>query len=66
MVIRVPAGTAVEIDARAGFGEVAIFGRTVDGVGVDESFQTPGLTEGSEVFVIKAEVFMGRVEVTDR
>lgn len=66
LIIRVPADMAIEIDARAGFGEVSIFGRTVDGVGVDESFQTPGLTEGSEVLVIKAEVFMGRVEVTDR
>jgi hypothetical protein len=65
LVIRVPADTAVDVRARAGAGEVAIFGRTVDGMGIDETYQTPGLVEGAEILVIKAEVFMGTVEVTN-
>ncbi len=65
LVIRVSADTPVDVQARAGAGEVAIFGRTVDGMGIFETYQTPGSVEGAETLVIKAEVFMGTVEVTN-
>lgn len=65
LVIRVPDDVDIEVDARVGAGEVEILGRTVDGVGIDESYRTPGFEPGSEGLVLELEVFSGRVEVTD-
>jgi hypothetical protein len=65
LVIRVPAGIDIDVEARVGAGEVDIFGRVVDGVGIDEAYRTPGLGSGSESLVLELEVFTGRVEVTD-
>jgi hypothetical protein len=65
LVIRIPEGTNLDIQARAGAGEVEILGRTVDGVGIDETYRSPGYVQGSASLVMQVEVFTGRVEVTD-
>ena len=65
LVIRVPEDTDFEVDARVGAGEVEILGRVVDGVGIEESYRTPGLEPGSRSLYLELEVFTGRVEVTD-
>lgn len=63
--IRVPEGVAVSIDASAGAGDIQVFDRSSNGLGVDLSYQTDGFDSAAEGLVITAEVFMGRVEVTN-
>jgi hypothetical protein len=65
LVILLPDNIDFEVDARVGAGEVEILGRVVDGVGIDESYRTPGFGPGSDNLVLELEVFTGRVEVTD-
>jgi hypothetical protein len=66
MVIRVPDDMGVEVRADVAAGEVDLFGESVGGVGVEETRRSPGFEEAEQQLVIHAEVFMGRVEVTDR
>ena len=65
LIVRVPEGTEVEVDARVGAGQLEIFDRTIDGVGIDESYRSPGLTRGEDSLVLDLQMFTGRVEVTD-
>lgn len=65
LVIRVPRGADFSVDAEVGAGEIEILGRQIDGVGLDEAYETPGFEESSEGFVLDLQAFTGRVEVTD-
>lgn len=65
LIIRIPEGTNLDIQATAGAGEVEILGRNVDGVGIDETYRSPGYVQGSASLVMQLEVLTGRVEVTD-
>lgn len=65
LTVRVPPDTPVEIEARVGAGQVEIFGRVIDGIGVDESYVSPGLEPSDDRLTLQLEVFTGRVEVTD-
>lgn len=65
LVIRVPRGIDLTVDARIGAGELEILGRVTDGVGIDESYETPGLEPSSDSLALQLEMFAGRVEVTD-
>lgn len=65
LIIRVPEGTEVSVDARVGAGQLEVFDRTVDGVGIDESYSTPGLISGGESLLLDLQMFTGHVEVTD-
>ncbi len=64
LIVRVPEGTEVSVDARVGAGQLEIFDRITDGIGIDETFQTPGFdAEGG--MTLDLQTFTGRVEVTD-
>jgi predicted membrane protein len=65
LLIRVPEGTAVAVEATVGAGQIQIFDRVVDGVGLDETYQSPGFDETRGHLSLELEVFTGRVEVTD-
>lgn len=65
LVIRVPEGTEVRVDANLGAGQLEILGRVTDGVGIDETYQTPGFDQSSESLSLQLQAFTGRVEVTD-
>ena len=65
LVLRLPDDIDFEVDARVGAGEVEILGRVVDGVGIDESYRTPGFEPGSHSLALELEVLTGRVEVND-
>jgi hypothetical protein len=65
LVIRVPRGADFSVDAEVGAGEIQILDRSVNGVGLDETFESPGFDESSEGFVLDLRAFTGRVEVTD-
>lgn len=65
LIIRIPPGADVEVDARVGAGQLEIMGRRVDGVGIDESYSSPGLSPDQESLFLQLGVFAGRVEVTD-
>ncbi len=61
LLIIVPEDAAVVIDARAGAGEVRLFGERSEGVDVQDGYRSSG--SGADVLVIDAGVFMGQVEV---
>lgn len=65
LVIRVPRGADFSVDAEVGAGEIEILGRTINGVGIDEAYETPGFDESNEGFILNLQAFTGRVEVTD-
>lgn len=66
LIVRVPPGTKVAVHARIGAGQLEVMGRRViDGVGIDESYRSPGLAFSEESLDLDLGVFAGRVEVTD-
>lgn len=65
LVIRLPRGADFSVDAEVGAGEIEILGRTIEGVGIDETYETPGFDDSSETFVLDLQTFTGRVEVND-
>ena len=65
LIVRIPEGTAIAVDASVGAGQVAILGRVIDGLGIDETYQSPGYAEAGESLKLDLQAFTGRVEVTD-
>lgn len=65
LIVRLPAGTEFSVEGRVGAGELDILGETTDGIGIDESFQTPGFGAGAPGLDLELQAFTGRVEVTD-
>lgn len=65
LIVRVPADTEFSVEGRVGAGQIEILGRVTDGVGVDESFQTPDFDQSSNGLLLDLQAFTGRVEVTD-
>ena len=62
LVVRVPENVTVKIDARAGAGQVTLFGDTTDGTSVH--VQTTDLgSQPAHVIVLHARVGLGQVEV---
>lgn len=65
LIVRIPAGTAIDVDASIGAGQLEILGRVIDGVDIDESFVSPGFEGSSQSLRLDLQTFTGRVEVTD-
>jgi hypothetical protein len=65
LVVLVPPGAEVAVNAEVGAGQVDIFGRTIDGLGIDETFESPGFADSDETLTLDLQVFTGRVEVAD-
>lgn len=65
LIVRVPRGTDVAVDASVGAGQIELFGRTIDGVGLDETYQSSGFTDSTERLSLELQAFTGRVEVID-
>lgn len=63
LVITVPEGVALAIDAEAGIGEVNVFGELDDGVNADMKLTIAGSTPDAPVLDIEADVGIGGVEV---
>ena len=63
LVITVPEGVALEIDAEAGIGEVDVLGSTDDGVDAHQTLSLAGPTPDAPVLEIEADVGLGGVEV---
>jgi phage shock protein PspC (stress-responsive transcriptional regulator) len=62
LTIRVPEDVTVEVDGRAGAGEVVLFGKHTDGTSVHET-ATDGGADPTRVLVLDARVGLGHVEV---
>lgn len=65
LIVRVPPGAEVSVDGRVGAGQIEIMGRVTDGVGIDETFETPGFDQADASLSLDLQAFTGRVEVTD-
>ena len=62
MIVTVPEGMAVEIDAHVGAGSLLIFGREWDGVGIDERLERAGVAGGGRL-ELDVKVGLGELEV---
>ncbi|HEX7276027.1 MAG TPA: LiaF domain-containing protein, partial [Acidimicrobiales bacterium] len=62
LIVIVPPGVAVEVDAEVGAGELIVFGRNWEGVGIDERVVVRG-QEGAGRLVLDARVGLGELEV---
>lgn len=65
LIVRVPTGIEMSVDARVGAGELEILGETTGGLGIDEAFATPGFDSSLPGLTLDLQAFTGRVEVTD-
>lgn len=65
LIVRVPPGAEISVDGKVGAGQIEIMGRVTDGVGIDETFQTPGFDPADPGLSLDLQAFTGRVEVTD-
>ena len=63
LVITVPAGVALEIDAHAGLGELDILGERDDGIDVDRTLTLAGSTPDAPLLQLEADVGFGSIEV---
>jgi hypothetical protein len=63
LLVTVPEGVALEIDAHAGAGDVIVLGDEDDGLGADRQASQPGSTSDAPVLVLEADVGLGKVEV---
>jgi phage shock protein PspC (stress-responsive transcriptional regulator) len=62
LTVHVPTNVAVEVDGRAGAGEVVIFGHTDDGTSIHDHVRAAGTVQGRRL-VLDAHVGFGRLEV---
>lgn len=63
ILVRVPQGIRLVVRARAAAGQVALFGRTYDGIKVDVSRSFPGAKPDSPELRLDLETSFGQVEV---
>jgi hypothetical protein len=63
VTITVPEGVALEIDARAGAGEIVVLGDPEDGFAAHEQVTLPGPTADAPVLKLDADVGLGSLEV---
>jgi phage shock protein PspC (stress-responsive transcriptional regulator) len=63
LVITVPEGVAVEIDAHAGVGEIDIVGERDDGIDVDRTLTLAGSAPDVPLLQLEADVGFGSIEV---
>jgi phage shock protein PspC (stress-responsive transcriptional regulator) len=62
LTVHVPRNVAVEVDGRAGAGEVVIFGHSDDGTSIHDHVREAGTVQGRRL-VLDAHVGFGRLEV---
>lgn len=65
LIVRVPAGAEVSVETQIGAGQAEILDRFTDGVGINESYRSPGLSGENEGLSLDLRVFAGKVVVTD-
>jgi hypothetical protein len=65
LVVIVPQGIPLRVEAEAGAGQIDIMGKHVDGVSVEDSYRSPGFSADEPGLVLILEVFTGQVEVAD-
>jgi hypothetical protein len=63
LLVRVPEHAALDIDARAGAGQVTVLDETDDGTGAEERAIVPGSTSVAPVLEVDADVGFGHLAV---
>ena len=66
LVLTVPKGAALKIDAHAGIGEVNVLGQRDDGFDAEKTVTLPGSTADAPLLDVDADVGIGNVEVRRR
>lgn len=65
LLVRVPSDVEIVVEAGVGAGEIEILGRVIDGVGIDDTYESPGFAESDQRLSLDLQAFTGRVEVND-
>lgn len=63
LTILVPGGLAVRVQAKAGMGDVFVFGQNSEGIGPHVDFQSDDYATAARKLSIEASVGLGKVEV---
>jgi hypothetical protein len=63
IVITVPEGFALEIDAHAGAGQVDVLGAQDDGFDAQRTISIPGPTPNAPLLDLEADIAMGDIDV---
>ncbi len=66
IILTVPEGVALEIDARAAVGEVDLLGEHDEGAAAHKQLTSPGSTADAPVLKVDADVTLGAIEVRRR
>ena len=66
LLVKVPEGAALDIDAHAAAGKVDLLDETSDGTDVDDRLVAPGSGSAAPVLVLEADVGFGRLGVERR
>jgi hypothetical protein len=66
LLVKVPEGVALDIDAHAAAGKVDVLDETSDGTDVDDRVVAPGTESSAPVLVLEADVGFGRLGVERR
>ncbi len=66
LLVKVPEGAALDIDAHAAAGKVDLLDETSDGTDVDDRLVVPGSGSAAPVLVLEADVGFGRLGVERR
>lgn len=65
LIVRIPAGADISVETQVGAGQVEILDRSTDGVGIKESYRSPGMDGEDDGFSLDLRIFAGKVVVTD-
>lgn len=65
LIIRLPSDLPVQVEGRAGIGEVQLINTSQGGIGVNHDFTSPDFQPGAAGLVIEVEVGIGKVEVSE-
>ncbi len=65
LIVRIPAGAEISVETQVGAGQAEILDRFTDGVGINETYRSPGFSSEDGGLGLDLRIFAGKVVVTD-